>query len=71
MYGTLLFALFLGFIDIGGLLAHLAMNIAGIDSRVGEKLMFYGEEGQDITVGNPYLAFAIGVAKRAIFYQFL
>ncbi len=66
IYISLLVALFLGFIDIGGLLARLAMHVAGIDSRIGEKLLFYNEETLDMT-GNPYVAFAIGVAKRAIF----
>ncbi|MEH6305200.1 EpsG family protein [Olivibacter sp. CPCC 100613] len=66
IYCSLLFALVLGFVDIGGLLVRLAMHIAGVDSRVGEKLLFYNEETLDMT-GNPYVAFAIGVAKRAIF----
>ncbi|QNL51584.1 EpsG family protein [Olivibacter sp. SDN3] len=67
MYSILLVALLLGFMDIGGILTKIAMNMVGVDSRVGDKLLFYGEEGEEITVGNPYIAFAIGVAKRALF----
>jgi len=66
LYGILLIALLLGFADIGGLLTRLAMHVVGIDSRVGEKLLFYNEEALDISV-NPYVAFAIGIAKRALF----
>ncbi|MGK9126758.1 EpsG family protein [Olivibacter sp. SA151] len=66
IYISLLVSLILGFVDIGGLLARLAMHLAGVDSRVGEKLLFYNEETLDMS-GNLYVAFAIGVAKRAIF----
>lgn len=67
LYSVLLIALILGFMDIGGLAVKTVMSLVGIDSRVGEKLMQYGDDGMDTAVGNPYISFAVGVAKRALF----
>lgn len=68
LYSILFISLLLGFLDIGGLAARLVMDMVGIDSRVGDKLMQYGSEGMDTaTAVNPYIAFTIGVLKRAIF----
>ncbi len=68
LYSTLLIAFVMGFFDVAGLLAKFVINFVGIDSRVGDKLMFYEEEGLDTaTAGNPYIAFAVGVLKRAVF----
>ncbi|MGK9117686.1 EpsG family protein [Olivibacter jilunii] len=67
LYSLLLLALILGFMDIGGFAVDTALSIVGIDSRVGEKLKIYGEDGMETVQGNPYIAFAIGVAKRALF----
>lgn len=67
LYGVLLLALILGFMDIGGFAVDTALNIVGLDSRVGEKLKIYGSDGMDTAQGNPYISFAVGVAKRALF----
>jgi len=67
LYTLLFMALLLGFMDIGGIAVTVVMNMVGIDSRVGEKLMQYGADGAEIATGNPYIAFAIGVIKRAVF----
>lgn len=67
LYSVLLLALLLGFMDIGGFAVETALNIVGIDSRVGEKLKIYGSDGMETAQGNPYIAFAVGVAKRALF----
>lgn len=67
LYSVLLIALILGFMDIGGFAVKTAMNLVGIDSRVGDKLMQYGNDGMETAQGNPYISFAVGVAKRALF----
>ncbi|WP_028297532.1 EpsG family protein [Olivibacter sitiensis] len=67
LYFSLLVALILGFMDVGGMTARAVMNMVGIDSRVGDKLMQYGDDGMDTAQGNPYVSFAVGVAKRALF----
>jgi len=67
LYGVLLISLVLGFMDIGGFAVKTVMSLVGIDSRVGEKLMQYGSDELDLPTGSPYIAFAVGVAKRALF----
>jgi len=67
LYTVLGVALILGFMDLGGLAAKAVMNMVGIDSRVGDKLMQYGDDGLETGGANPYISFAIGVAKRALF----
>lgn len=67
LYSVLLAALLLGFMDIGGFAVETVLKIVGVDSRVGDKLMEYGKDGIDTAQGNPYVSFAVGVAKRALF----
>lgn len=67
LYSALLLALLLGFMDIGGFAVETVLKIVGVDSRVGDKLMEYGKDGMETAKGNPYVSFAVGVAKRALF----
>jgi len=67
LYSALLLALLLGFMDIGGFAVETVLKIVGVDSRVGDKLMEYGKDGMETAQGNPYVSFAVGVAKRALF----
>jgi len=67
LYSVLGMALIVGFMDLGGLIAKFVMNMVGIDSRVGDKLMQYGDGSSESGGASSYVSFAVGVAKRALF----
>lgn len=67
LYTVLFVAFFGGFFNIGEKVAEFIMHLVGIESRVGVKLLDYLTHSDETVPGNPYISYAIGVAKRALF----
>ncbi|HWV73119.1 MAG TPA: EpsG family protein, partial [Pseudosphingobacterium sp.] len=67
LYFSLVLAFIGGFFDLGTKVAELVMHLAGVDSRVGTKLTSYLKYTDEYVPGNPYINYAVGVLKRALF----
>lgn len=67
LYVVLFVSFIGGFINIGEKAAEVVMNLVGVNSRVGIKLLDYLKHSEETVPGNPYVSYAIGVAKRALF----